>query len=325
MRNPLKVLLSVALTLACAAGAQAADPPATRVLEHAVVRAVADDQSSLALRHDETMVSIAAGKEFKKRLEDLRPGDEVTVHVGTEPRPVLHDLAAATTIQASPRRRGAVLLGALVLVLAFGLVGLGAGVHGLVLGKDGRYSNSKVQMAIWFAVLIVTYVAVVALRAWEGGLAFLGGVNLPQNLLLLSGMSALTFAAAKGITMRNIEKARSSARAEARTQNLVVEDAMREAEHKTKPAAGEAGTSGQGLIANLVSDDQGDPDIGDFQMIVVTLLAVAVYIAQIYAFLGSMEKLRIVTIPDVDTTVLAAFGLGQAAYLTKKYAGKNGA
>jgi hypothetical protein len=168
-------------------------------------------------------------------------------------------------------------------------------------------------------------VAVVALRAWEGGLAFLGGVNLPQNLLLLSGMSALTFAAAKGITMRNIEKARSSARAEARTQNLVVEDAMREAEHKTKPAAGEAGTSGQGLIANLVSDDQGDPDIGDFQMIVVTLLAVAVYIAQIYAFLGSMEKLRIVTIPDVDTTVLAAFGLGQAAYLTKKYAGKNGA
>ncbi len=27
---------------------------------------------------------------------------------------------------------------------------------------------------------------------------------------------------------------------------------------------------------------------------------------------------RIVSLPDIDTTVLAAFGLGQGAYLTKK-------
>ena len=56
-------------------------------------------------------------------------------------------------------------------------------------------------------------------------------------------------------------------------------------------------------------------------MVVITILAVVVYLAQLFAFLGSIELLKVVTIPDVDTTILATFGLGQGAYLTKKYAG----
>jgi hypothetical protein len=318
-------LLWTAVSLAFTTPAPAAEVSATRRLDAATVRAVASDQSTLALKHDTAIVTVTAGKEFKKRLEDLRPGDTVTAEVTAGPDPVLKDLSAAAIVDASPRRRVLALLGGLVLVLGVGVVALGSGVTRLLLGKDGRYSNSKLQMAIWFAVLIVTYVAVVGLRAWEGGLAWVGGVNLPQNLLLLSGMSALTFAAAKGITMGTIDKAKTKARSDALAKNLVVDDAVREAERAVKPEAGAAGTSDRALLANLVSDDKGDPDIGDFQMIVVTLLAVGVYVAQIFAFLGSMEKLQIVTVPDVDTTVLAAFGLGQAAYLTKKYAGRNGA
>lgn len=325
MGYPLKVFFAVALGLTVVTDAAAADPPATRRIEGAAVRAIADDQSSLALKDGVAIISIAAGKDFKKRLEDLRPGDLVTVEITDEPRSVLKDIAAAHVIEASPRRRAMALLGAVAVLGLFALAGLRSDVPKLVLGKDGRYSNSKVQMAIWFAVLIVTYVAVIALRAWEGGVALLGGVNLPQNLLLLSGMSALTFAAAKGITMHTIDQAKNDARKEAREDKLVpVATAVKEAELKAKPMAGADGTSERGLFANLVYDDKGDPDIGDFQMIVVTLLAVGVYFAQIFAFLGSMEKLSIVTIPDVDTTVLAAFGIGQAAYLTKKYAGKNG-
>jgi len=52
-----------------------------------------------------------------------------------------------------------------------------------------------------------------------------------------------------------------------------------------------------------------------------TLLAIAVYFVLVFNFLGTMEKAMTVSLPDVNTTVLAAFGLGHGAYLTKKAVG----
>jgi hypothetical protein len=59
-------------------------------------------------------------------------------------------------------------------------------------------------------------------------------------------------------------------------------------------------------------------------MVVITLLAIGTYLALIFNFLGSTELLKTVDLPNVDTTILAAFGLGQGAYLTKKAAGTVG-
>jgi hypothetical protein len=73
-----------------------------------------------------------------------------------------------------------------------------------------------------------------------------------------------------------------------------------------------------------VQNDVGSFDFGDFQMLVVTLLAVTMYLMLIFHFLGSIEFTKALTLPDVDTTVLAAFGLGQGAYLAKKAAGNVG-
>jgi hypothetical protein len=338
--------LVVALSAALVSAVGAADPPAAREREikDVPVRAVADDQSSLTVRDGDTPVGVTAGKEWKKRLEDLRPGDRVTVRVtdeppadsrkdgtapkdaapgATAPRVVLKDISAAQTIPMTRWGRVGVLLGALAMLCVVALVTLRTHVPKLLVGKDGRYSNSKFQMAIWFAVLIVTYIAAVWIRVrWGDGLAFIGGVNLPQNLLLLSGISALTFGAAKGITMQNIEAGQDKARkvALATGQNPIAAAAAAKTDVKPDAQPGE-----RSLMANLVNDDNNEPDIGDFQMLVVTLLAVVVYLGQVFAFLGSMERLQVVTLPDVDTTILAAFGLGQGAYLTKKYAGKNGA
>ena len=73
-----------------------------------------------------------------------------------------------------------------------------------------------------------------------------------------------------------------------------------------------------------MQNDVGVFDFGDFQMLVVTLLAVVMYLILIFHFLGSIEFRTTVSLPDLDTTVLAAFGLGQGAYLTKKAAGNVG-
>jgi hypothetical protein len=71
---------------------------------------------------------------------------------------------------------------------------------------------------------------------------------------------------------------------------------------------------------DLVLDDAGNPDIGDFQMLLITLIAAITYIVQLFMFLGILEMHAKIEIPDVDSTLLAAFGLGQGAYLAKKAA-----
>jgi hypothetical protein len=172
----------------------------------------------------------------------------------------------------------------------------------LIIGQDGRYSNSKFQMAVWFWVLISTYLAVVYLRVSRTGWEFFGAVNIPQNLLLLSGMSALTFGGAKGITTTKANAAIAAGHA------------------NPKDSAGVH----PNFWTDLVQNDLGVFDIGDFQMLMVTLLAVAMYFTLVFTFLGEIAAKASLDLPNVDTTILASFGLGQGAYLTKKAVGNPG-
>jgi hypothetical protein len=170
----------------------------------------------------------------------------------------------------------------------------------LIEGLDHRYSNSQFQIAIWFWVVMATYLAVVYLRVAQVGWEFFGLVSIPQNLLLLSGMSALTFGAARAITTTKTNAAQAAG--------------------QTNPKAG-----GQpNLWTDLVKNDVGNVDIGDFQMLVVTLVAVGMYLILIFHFLRTIEARASVYLPDLDSTILASFGLGQGAYLTKKAAGNAG-
>jgi hypothetical protein len=107
----------------------------------------------------------------------------------------------------------------------------------------------------------------------------------------LSGLSAATFAGAKGITV---------------------------SQEETKPRKTTAAASA--FPGDLLRDDGGVVDIGDVQMLLVTLLAGVSYLTQVWDYMGHMP-LAHTALPDVDTTILAVFGLGQGAYLAKKYVG----
>ena len=148
---------------------------------------------------------------------------------------------------------------------------------------------------------VTAYIATVFLKAVHSYYALLGNVAIPQNLLLLSGMSALTFAGAKGITTAKVQAA-----VDAGVVN-------------PKPY-----TATPRFLYDLTHNDKDQLDFGDFQMIIVTLVAVGMYIVMILHFLGSMELRAATSLPDVDTTILASFGLGQGAYLTKKIVGNVG-
>ena len=127
------------------------------------------------------------------------------------------------------------------------------------------------------------------------------GVGIPPNLLLLSGMSAFSFAAAKGITTAKVQNALA--------QGIAVPKGL---------------LGSQGLIVDLTTNDANQLDLGDFQMLVITLVAVGYYLTVAFVKLGALDGSPNPLLPDVDTTILASFGLGQAAYLTKKAVGEVG-
>jgi hypothetical protein len=178
----------------------------------------------------------------------------------------------------------------------------------LLVGEDNRYSNSKFQIAAWFFVLVTTYVSTVWLRIWFAGCDFIGGVNIPQNLLLISGMSVLTFGGAKAITTSKVEAEKTKTNGDKDPKEAT----------GTKPS----------FLTDLTHND-GKPslniprrlDLGDFQMVAITLVAVATYLVLLFNFLGTIETAKTISLPDVDTTILAIFGLGHGAYLTKKAVG----
>jgi len=228
-------------------------------------------------------------------LKNLHKGDHVSVGFETQ------NLVKTIAIRSLTVDWGTISLAlAVAFAICFALTALLTWGHPLqlIVGEDGRYSNSKFQMAIWFVVVIATYLATVYLRVTQFGWEFFGGVNIPTNLLLLSGMSALTFGGAKAITTVKVQTAT-------------------EAGNPNPKPPGQTN-----FFKDFVQNDAGKFDIGDFQMLVVTFVAVGMYLTAVFHSLGFIESWKTFELPNVDTNILATFGLGQGAYLTKKAVGE---
>lgn len=115
-------------------------------------------------------------------------------------------------------------------------------------------------------------------------------------------IARIGFGAAKGVTTSKV-------------QNAVA------AGNPSPKGGGAAGGFRPNLLVDLTSNDAGNLDLGDFQMLVITLLAVATYLVTAFHGLGTLKAATDASSVDVDSTILAAFGLGQGAHLTKKAVG----
>jgi len=167
----------------------------------------------------------------------------------------------------------------------------------IITGEDGRYSNSKFQASIWFGLVFGSYVAMIYLRLESCHNCFIAGIDIPDHLLQLSMFSAGTLGAAKAIT--------SAKEGADRAKGLAIGE---------KP----------NLIKNLTTNDKGNPDLGDIQMLVILLLAVGIYMLEVFKSLGTIPCAQTTSLPELDSTLLALFGLGQGAYLAKKLGGRPG-
>ncbi|WP_199759303.1 hypothetical protein [Rugamonas violacea] len=264
------------------------------------LKEVAADKTWLIVRSrlpeqpdNEVNVPLQADAPFWPLVAAMRPGDGVTA--------VYRSIDGVNRIrmlewqyQPVPRWQRWVSLGAAAgLLFLVALLLTGFHPAQLILGVDNRYSSSQFQTVLWFWVVISAYMALVFHRLASAGWSYVGGVDIPSNLLILSGVSVLTFASAKLISRSKAADA----------------DVPRNA--AAAPRA-----------ADLVQDNAERTDLGDFQMVVITALAVLIYAVSTVEFMERIEFRRVVTMPDVDATLLAIFTLGQAAYLGKKAAGE---
>jgi hypothetical protein len=257
----------------------------------------------------------------KDQLKQLHQGDHVQVVYSTATDTTNNEnvLKALTVDSVSSTAGVWVILGSAVICLLLYCSLSGFKPQQLIIGEDNRYSNSKFQMALWFFVLITSYIAALWIRVWAAGTGFIGGVSIPNNLLMLSGMSVLTFGGAKAITSTKSgapgEGTKTTADKSSFFFDLTHDDG-------TRPTPAQPAKDGQPAVP--ANPGTAKFDFGDFQMLIITLIAVVTYIVLIFNFFGTISYARITTLPDVDTTLLAAFGLGQGAYLTKKAVGDVG-
>jgi hypothetical protein len=308
LRHAGPVLACAALLLAAAAARADDAKPATVVSVDA-----AKHQVTLSV---DTLYSVT-GDTTAAKLGTLAPGDHVTFMPGanqTVDATTIQDANVVVAVPVSTKLTAFGIAAVALLLVASWFAGWNP--LGYFIGKDKRVSNSQTQLVLWSATVLTVYLATVLLRIWYGGAAaaMIGGVEIPQNLLALSGLSGLSFAGARAVTTSKDAAAKTTNAANAVA--IAANTAVAVPEKKADPNGP--------AFSDLFQDDHDNVDLGDAQMILITFIAVALYLAKSLAFLSNIEITSHVLMPDVDTYLLASFGIGQGAYLAKKAASNAG-
>lgn len=166
---------------------------------------------------------------------------------------------------------------------------------GLFVGQDNRYSNSKFQMTIWIFTGIFSYVTLFFQRYFASTdlMSFSSMINIPENLGILMGISAGSFVSAKAITSSQVSSGAIT---------------------KLKAA--------NPSLLDLITDDNKLIDLGDLQMFSWTLIGALIYLLNFYRMWLYMDPSVEVSLPTIDSSILALTGVSQAAYIGKKLVAK---
>jgi hypothetical protein len=185
----------------------------------------------------------------------------------------------------------------------------------LVEGADGRLSVSKAQVAVWTAAVAYAYVTLYAARAFQAHDVHPID-SIPQNVLIVLGISAASAIGAKAITVSKI------------SSNQI---------QKTDKEPGSAS------LADLVADDDNCPDLNKVQLLFWTFVSVVVYVSltngalQHYfasldcttpaqaggplmslAQLAGGHDLNCLALPNIDAVLMVLMGLSHGTYLGGK-------
>lgn len=256
---------------------------------------------SLALDHNQAIQLKCAVVTCASALKNVQAGDAVTVYVDRPDEPTTVNKVGFVARPVAACIRLVAFGESLILLIIVTALAVRWRPWKFLIGADNRYSNSQCQMVLWFGAVATMYVGTLALRVVALGWDYLGGIGITANIAAITGLSALSFGGAKAITTAKIDSA-----AQAGLPPVKV------------PAARPS------LRTDLFLNDKGSADFGDFQMILITVAAVGIFVGQAFDAAGVLAISHSINLPDVDSSLLAGFGIGQGAYLVKKAALKAG-
>lgn len=299
---------------ASSARADAPPPSATPATDDGVIQSVGLPGSRLGANSDQiTFLPTGAAQSVTLTVDRMadkltldqgaRPGDRIWLTVD-DPLNPQHVVQITRLARPAPVLQRLIALGAAFTVIAaLAALATAGRPWKFLVGDDNRMSNSQVQLVLWFGVVAVVYGADLILRAWFLGWDFIGGISMTTNVLAMTGLSGLSFGAAKVVAVQ--KSAGASAPAVA----------------PSAPAApAPPAVAAKPKFTDLVLNDYGDADLGDFQMILISSAATVIFACASWEFLTLIDIARTTTLPDVDTALLGSFGIGQGAYLIKKAA-----
>jgi hypothetical protein len=184
-------------------------------------------------------------------------------------------------------------------------------VTGLVVGRDGRSSTSKTQVLLWtYAVVFALLALLVGWVIVEVGQALSDNPDfshaelgrnvadkftdfvkegLDESYLLLLGLPLGAAISSKAITTNK----------ESNGTVVKSEKADTPPEKQTNP------------VAELVTDDEGNSDLGDFQYLLFNLLALGYFLSQFLIHPAN-------GLPEMPDTLVALTSLSAGAYVAKK-------
>ncbi len=265
-----------------------------------------------AKTHDTVLQAVDGGKKWSLSGPEMQriaghyldEGDFVTV-TGEPPAAGADVSIRAVPIAIWPRII-AVMISALVLLLVATFAS-GWRPYRFLLGADDRVSNSKCQVVLWFGAAMTVYLATLVLRLVESDWQLVGGIAVPPNVLAMTALSGLTFSGAKMIAV-------------SKNGGNLPADAPATPAGVVAPGTQKQKATAPDWRKDLFTNDQGELDFGDFQMILIVWLSVIIYMVSAFLVLGSLLLQEHMSLPDVDGSLLAAFGVGQGSYLAKKAA-----
>ena len=178
-----------------------------------------------------------------------------------------------------------------------------SGLRGLLVGRDGRVSTSKVQAVLWTYALLYSfiYLLLVGWHVWNrpGSPSlseYVGAMDkLLQHQLQPEYFVVLGFPIAAAIAAKALV-----------TKKVIAGDL-------TKTLASDRGVAAG--VAETVSDDSGSVDLLDFQYAAFNLVMVAYYFQQFFHVTVHHPDQGL---PDLPPTLLALSGVSVATYLAKK-------
>jgi hypothetical protein len=192
----------------------------------------------------------------------------------------------------------------------------------LAIGADGNLSASKFQFLVWNAAVVFSYVWIYAVRYSlhaADDLAAVGPISIPYNVLYVMGFSIGTFAAAKAITVSYINAGRLS------------DDSVAPPGAPSQSGAPPNGAARNTAPAGGLATTDGAPDLSKIQMLVWTLIAVAIFLVETFHNVFGTNQAAVacstlvvnsaqpcLPLPDIDPVLMILMGLGQAAYLGTK-------